>query len=76
MAASCFQAVDEFCFRSILRELDPPAAALLDSQAEVLLSSVLPLVSAVKLVLLLQPTSWCGTSMSHPADKMTAASRS
>ena len=38
--------------------------------------SVLPLVSAVKLVLLLQLTSWCGTSMSHPAGKMTAASRS
>ena len=133
--------MDEFCFRSILRELDPPAAALLDSPAgpfaariftarptspelslapshfrvlllrrlrlplpltaaadvartryrgsprslppgpecyvpEMLLSSLLPLVSAVKVVLLLQPTSWCGTSMSHPADKMTAASRS
>ena len=27
------RAVDEFCYRSILRELDPPAAALLDSQA-------------------------------------------
>ena len=27
------KAVDEFGFRSILRELDPPAAALLDSQA-------------------------------------------
>eukprot|EP00439_Symbiodinium_sp_Y106_P053678 s988_g7.t1 len=40
-----------------------------------LLSSLLPLVSAVKVVLLLQPTSWCGTSMSHPADKMTAAYR-
>ena len=28
-----FRAVDEFCFRSIFRELDPPAAVLLDSQA-------------------------------------------
>ena len=42
----------------------------------VIRARVLPLVSAVKLVLLLQPTSWCGTSMSHPADKMPAASRS
>ena len=33
--------------------------------------SVLPLVFAVKLVLRLQPRSRCGTSMSHPAVKMT-----
>jgi len=36
-------------------------------------SSVLPPVSAVKLVLLLQPTFWCGTLMSHPANKIPRA---
>ena len=49
----------------------PHALALVFCAREVLHSNVRQHVFAVKLVLVLPPTSWCGTSMSLPYDNMT-----